>query len=60
VEGADKEAVDKDGNTPLHDAADRGHLDVVQLLLENGASKEARNKNGQTPKVDTTPDLAHE
>ena len=36
-EGADPNAKDKDGNTPLHKAADEGRFDVVKLLLERGA-----------------------
>ncbi|KAJ3093695.1 Serine/threonine-protein kinase plk1 [Phlyctochytrium bullatum] len=36
-------------NTPLMEAAEREHLQVVQVLVENGASIEAENQNGQTP-----------
>ena len=32
----------KDGQTPLHMAADNGHVTVVDLLLKNGADKEAK------------------
>mmetsp|Transcript_2549 Transcript_2549/g.3686 ORF Transcript_2549/g.3686 Transcript_2549/m.3686 type:complete len:376 (-) Transcript_2549:36-1163(-) len=37
------------GDTPLHDAAWHGRLDIVQLLVERGANKDAKNKNGATP-----------
>ena len=47
--GADKEASDDDGWTPLHFAALRGHLSVVQYLCEQGADKDARDNIGRTP-----------
>ena len=45
----DLEAMDKSGWTPLHYAAYRGHLPVVQYLCEQGADKEARNRYEMTP-----------
>ena len=42
-QGADKEARDDSGMTPLHKAACNGHLPVVQYLCEQGADKEARD-----------------
>lgn len=39
----------KNGNTLLHYAANRGHLDVVTLLLKKGADINARDKAGRTP-----------
>jgi ankyrin repeat protein len=35
--------VSKDGNTPLHDAASRGQLEVMRILLEAGANKDDKN-----------------
>ena len=37
------------GYTPLHWAADNGHLPVVQYLCEQGADKEAMDDIGRTP-----------
>jgi len=36
-------ATDDEGATALHHAAERGHRDVVRLLLENGATVNARD-----------------
>ena len=49
--GADKEAKNKYGDTPLIKAAYKGHEAVVPLLLEAGADKEAKNKDGITPLI---------
>ena len=35
------------GNTPLHLAAWKGHIDVLHLLVENGADLEAQNNDGE-------------
>ncbi|KAK6525995.1 hypothetical protein TWF281_011036 [Arthrobotrys megalospora] len=49
-EGANPESEDKEGRTPLLWAAERGHIDVVKLLLCEGADLEARDgKWRQTP-----------
>ncbi|CEG48109.1 Ca2-permeable cation channel OSM-9 and related channels (OTRPC family) [Plasmopara halstedii] len=37
------------GNTPLHYAAEGGHLTLCKLLLANGANINSQNKAGETP-----------
>ena len=48
--GADVNAISKNGSSPLHVAIEESnlHVDIVKLLLENGADVHAR-KNGETP-----------
>ncbi|KAK6904577.1 hypothetical protein I203_105393 [Kwoniella mangroviensis CBS 8507] len=40
---------DEFGYTPLHLAADRGHIEMTKLLLRHGADKEAEDGDSQTP-----------
>ena len=47
--GADLEAADQFGWTPLHAAASRGHAEMVSLLLDAGASAAASDEDGKTP-----------
>ena len=56
--GADPNIQNKDGITPLHDAASYSRLnialkydplEVVKLLLEHGADPNIQNKDGSTP-----------
>jgi ankyrin repeat protein len=44
--GADANARDRDGLTPLHYAAKHGHADVVKLLIEKGANVNIRSESG--------------
>jgi len=47
--GADKEAQDNSGRTPLYWAAWNGHWEIAKLLIEAGADKEAKDSCGWTP-----------
>ena len=47
--GANINATDKDGNTPLHWAADGGRLANTRLLISMGANPNATNNKGRTP-----------
>jgi ankyrin repeat protein len=47
--GADVNALDKDGSTPLMEAIPNGHKDIVELLLKSGAKKDVENRHGETP-----------
>ncbi|XP_043717468.1 acyl-CoA-binding domain-containing protein 1-like [Telopea speciosissima] len=40
---------DSDGQTPLHWAVDRGHLNIVELLVSRNADVNAKDNEGQTP-----------
>jgi ankyrin repeat protein len=46
--GANCNAKDYSGRTPLHVAAVNGKEECVRLLLGSGADVEAKNVNGQT------------
>ena len=46
--GADVNARDYNGNTPLHHASSRGDNQVVMYLVEHGADVTALNRRGQT------------
>ena len=47
--GADPNLADKNGKTPLWEAARHGKVDVVKLLLERHADMELTDKGGDTP-----------
>ncbi len=47
--GADIEATDRHGGTPLHHAAGKAHEKVARLLLTRGAKVDATNDRGATP-----------
>ena len=45
----DIDTTDELGNTALSNASDRGHLEIVDFLINNGADINYQNKQGQTP-----------
>ncbi|TMA34991.1 MAG: hypothetical protein E6J87_05180 [Deltaproteobacteria bacterium] len=53
--GASPNAIQQGGATPLHEAAFRGHADLVRLLLRHGAEPNIPDSEGKRPS-----DLARE
>ena len=47
--GADPNARNEDGDTPLHIAAWNGQTEAIAALLDAGADPNARNEDGDTP-----------
>ncbi|GLD98968.1 hypothetical protein PINS_up007686 [Pythium insidiosum] len=47
--GADTQARDMDGSTPLHIATTNRDLDTIRVLLRAGADPNAQNRLGRTP-----------
>ena len=47
--GADVQAKNSHGVTPMHDACRNGHVEVVMVLLEKGADVHAKDSGGYTP-----------
>ena len=55
---ADVTTNDRNGNTPLHKAASKGHKDIVEILVEKGADLRAKNTHGNTAlEVAATPQI---
>ena len=51
ADGADVNAKDQNGRTPLQLAALKGHKEVAELLIAKGADLEAKTNSGWTPLV---------
>ena len=49
AKGANVNARDKVGGTPLYEAALWGHKDIVESFVAAGANVNARDKRGTTP-----------
>ena len=46
--GADVNAADNDGNTPLMHSVISENVKVIEILIENGANIEVKNAEGKT------------
>lgn len=51
AQGAEVNAVDSDGRTPLINAVEKGSIDIVNLLLAKNASISVRGKDGLSPLI---------
>jgi len=49
AKGADVNAKNKYGSTPLHRAASGGHKEITEILIAKGADVNAKNHRGMTP-----------
>jgi len=49
TKGANINATDAEGWTPLHEASVSGHTEIAKLLIEKGAKINARDVDGMTP-----------
>ena len=47
--GANVNAIDNQGFTPLHSISLKGDVNCAKLLIENGANVNAKDNDGQTP-----------
>jgi len=57
--GADPDAFNLDGNTPLHGAAAGGYADTVRLLLQHARGPGLKNLAGKAP-ADLARERGHE
>lgn len=51
MEKVNLSCTNKRGDTVLHVAAKRGHIDLMLLLVQNGADDRKKNYLGQLPEV---------
>ena len=49
--GANINARNREGNTPLHFAAGNGHTEAIRILLDAGADIDAKNNYRQKPNL---------
>lgn len=49
--GADVNALDTEGKTPLHEAILQGNAQIVEFLLKNGANVHIKTNNGEGPLI---------
>jgi hypothetical protein len=49
INGADSNALDVNGWSPMHFASNKGYIDNCELLLNHGADINVRAKDGKTP-----------
>jgi cytohesin len=47
--GANPNAEDYEGRTPLHEASREGYVEIVKLLLEHGANPRIADNEGRIP-----------
>jgi ankyrin repeat protein len=57
--GANVNAEDNEGRTPLHSAADFGTAEVVYMLLEHGANVGAEDDTTVLPRFQVASDVDH-
>ena len=49
IKGIDVESKDDFGNTPLINSAGKGHVQIVEMLLNHGAKIQCKSDKGATP-----------
>lgn len=49
IPGSDLNSLDEYGYAPIHLACDRGHLEVVRLLLSRGANRDIKDPDNLSP-----------
>ena len=57
--GSDVNAKNSDDWTPLHLAADKGHKEIAELLIDKGADVNAKDEDSWTPLHSAVQSLGH-